>query len=560
MVPSNWVLLALSFSPSALAAFTIQKPKLQVPPNFAPVRDEVKDLFTNAFSAYTKFAFGHDDLTPVTKSFTDGRNGWGASIVDAMDTMKIMGLEDLFQTAINFSSQIDFSKSNTPDTVSLFESTIRYVGGLLSAYQLNGNKPQILVEKAQQLTDKLALGFAASPVPFGFVDFSVDQPVIATSNVAEAGTLTLEWSTLSQLTGNPKYRNLSESSVRHIAQLTPPLPGLPAQSIDPQSGDFIGAYVSWGGGTDSYLEYLVKYTRLDPTIDPLFLQTWETAVDSSIKWLLKESTVDNWLFLADFEDDRVIRHIGSHLACFHGGNWILGGSLLNNQTIVNIGLKLVDACINTYASTATGIGPEVFSFISKVTTQPPNGTDDGNFTDSGVPIQPSDLAFNAKHGFYFFPDSNDYILRPEVLESNFYAWRVSGDTKYLQNAENALRSFQKFLIVPGGDGGVSGLNDVNNATVTDSTRVDDTESFFFAEVMKYLYLTFDDPTNISIDEWVFNTEAHPLRAPSLNGPLGGKGPIPNAPYNAAKVASAPFPEISKSPKAPTQINQILGGL
>lgn len=102
-----------------------------------------------------------------------------------MSTMKIMGLEDLFQSAINFSSQIDFSQSKTPDTVSLFESTIRYVAGLLSAYELNGNQPQALVDKAKQLTDKLVLGFqGATDVPFGFVDFSSDTPVIATVGVS----------------------------------------------------------------------------------------------------------------------------------------------------------------------------------------------------------------------------------------------------------------------------------------------------------------------------------------------------------------------------------------
>ena len=95
--------------------------------------------------------------------------------------MKIMGLEDLFQIGVNFSSHTDFSMSKTADTVSLFESTIRYVGGLLSAYELNGNQPQILVDKAKQLTDKLVLGFAdGNPIPFGFVDFSTDQPVKST--------------------------------------------------------------------------------------------------------------------------------------------------------------------------------------------------------------------------------------------------------------------------------------------------------------------------------------------------------------------------------------------
>ena len=67
---------------------------------------------------------------------------------------------------------------------------------------------------------------------------------------------------------------------------------------------------------------------------------------------MKTSTTGNFVYLADFDDNRQIRHIGSHLACFHGGNWLLGGKLLNNQTIVDIALELVDACWNTYASTA----------------------------------------------------------------------------------------------------------------------------------------------------------------------------------------------------------------
>ena len=162
----------------------------------------------------------------------------------------------------------------------------------------------------------------------------------------------MEWHTLSTLTGDDTYRQLAEGAAKHITQLTPPLPGLPAQGIDPSTGGSVGAYVTWGGGTDSYLEYLLKYPRLNLNADPAFVQTWQTAVDSSIKFLMKESTVGGQTYLADLQDNRQIRHIGSHLECFHGGNWILGGKLLNNQTIVDIGLKLVDSCWNTYASTA----------------------------------------------------------------------------------------------------------------------------------------------------------------------------------------------------------------
>ena len=84
--------------------------------------------------------------------------------------------------------------------------------------------------------------------------------------------------------------------------------GLPAQGIDPSSGEPVGAYIgcifdsltcgptyrlsqTWGGGSDSYLEYLIKYARLSNTADNSFADAWLTAVDSSIKHLKKVSFV-----------------------------------------------------------------------------------------------------------------------------------------------------------------------------------------------------------------------------------------------------------------------------
>lgn len=115
----------------------------------------------------------------------------------------------------------------------------------------------------------------------------------------------------------------------------------------------------------------------------------------------------------------------------------------------------------------TGIGPEAFAYISS----------DGNFT-GGDPITPEQLAFYNKHGYYI--TSSDYIQRPEVLESNFYAFRATGDTKYLDRAASAVRSFNTFLKTPGG---FACLNDVNNVT---APLLDAGESFWYAEVLKYL--------------------------------------------------------------------------
>ena len=104
----------------------------------------------------------------------------------------------------------------------------------------------------------------------------------------------------------------------------------------------------------------------------------------------------------------------------------MGGKLLNNQTIVNYGLQLTDACWNTYQSTMTGIGPETFAYESS----------DGNYTGGAAPT-PAQMSFYKQHGFYI--TGSDYILRPEVLESNFYAWRVTGNEKYLKRAASAIK-------------------------------------------------------------------------------------------------------------------------
>ncbi|KAI5118171.1 hypothetical protein M0805_005793 [Coniferiporia weirii] len=539
-------LLVAAVLAGATSAASVQKPGLTLPSEAAADAALIKEMFSDAFSTYNKFAFGHDDLQPVSETFNDGRNGWGASIIDGMSTMFIMGLDDFFNEALNFSGTIDFSNSQVDETVSVFETSIRYVGGMLSAYQLSGSKYEILVEKAKEVADKMAFAWVGdNTIPFGELNFTTNEPVIQSSNIAEAGTLTLEWSTLSKLTGNDTYRSLTEGSVRTIIGLSgDPLPGLAPQCIDPSSSQFDCSYITWGGGSDSYFEYLLKYPILTGTTDPIFIDTWRLAVDSSIRFLKRTSTVGDHVYLADLDDDGDIRHIGSHLACYYGGNWLLGGKLLGNDTIVDVALDLVEACWNTYQSTATGIGPETFAFISS----------DGNFTGGDAPSA-SDLAFYNEHGFYI--TGSDYILRPEVLESNFYAWRVTGDEKYVTRARDAANSMNEFLKV---NNAFAGTNDVNNKT---TSFIDDTESFFFAEVMKYLFLTFDDPEHISLDNFVFNTEAHPFPYGSLPDSFG-KNPLtfPDTtlkPTKAKSASPASFPAVSSNAFLPTQIVQLVHG-
>lgn len=116
----------------------------------------------------------------------------------------------------------------------------------------------------------------------------------------------------------------------------------------------------------------------------------------------------------------------------------------------------------------TGIGPEIFGYFSA----------DGNFT--GATPTPADLAFYEKHGFFIYPQAEYYYLRPEVLESNFYAWRVTGNDTYLSRAASAIDSINKFLKAPAAFAGIWNVDKV------DSGFIDDTESFWYGEVLKYL--------------------------------------------------------------------------
>ncbi|CDO70470.1 Glycoside Hydrolase Family 47 protein [Trametes cinnabarina] len=515
--------LAISLSAGGVYGARIQIPFLPLPPDASQRRQDLKDIFLTSWNAYKQFAFPHDDLTPISESFTDGRNGWGASAVDALTTLEI------FEEIVNFTSHIDFTISHTTDTVSIFETSIRYLAGMLSAYELSGKKYPALVKQAEILGTKMSAAWInGNKIPFGELDFNTSTPVIQTSNIAEAGTLTLEWSRLAEYTGNDTFRALAEGSVRQIASLPDPIPGFPPKALTrPQASLSAPTY---------YLEYLIKYARITNTKDPIFADTWHTAVDSSIHTLLRQSTVGNHTYLADLDDSGTIRHIGSHLACFMAGNWIMGGKLLNNNTIVNIGLALNEGCWNTYASTATGIGPEAFGYISS----------DGGFTGSGDPDAGA-LAFYNRNGFYILPGDSDYFMRPEVLESNFYAWRSTGNIKYYERAVSAMNSFKTFLKTP-----TVAFAPIDDVDSTDSDFIDDMESFWFAEVLKYLYLTFDDPNRISLDNFVFNTEAHPFIAPP-ELPSYGSGHLTSENTKPFKAVSGPLPAVSFNPKLPAKI-------
>lgn len=190
------------------------------------------------------------------------------------------------------------------------------------------------------------------------------------------------------------------------------------------------------------------------------------------------------------------------MACFDGGNFILGGLTLNEPRYISFGIELTASCHDTYTSTLTGIGPETFKWQ--------DGRLPANSSNNKPP--PNDQSsFYKSAGFWI--DNANYVLRPEVIESYYYAYRATGDTKYQEWAWDAFLAINRTCSV---GSGYSSVNDVNSPG--GGGFQDFQESFWFAEVLKYSYLIQTDDADYQVqadhsNKFVFNTECHPVAIP-----------------------------------------------
>ena len=171
---------------------------------------QIRDEFQKAWAGYKKHAWLHDELSPVTGKFRDPFCGWAATLVDTLDTLWIMGLENDFDEAARAVDKIDFTTSPRGD-IPMFETTIRYLGGLLAAYDVSGGKYKNLLDKAVELAEILIGAFdTPNRMP---VLYYYWKPTFASqahrasgrSNLAELGSLSMEFTRLAQLTKNPRY-------------------------------------------------------------------------------------------------------------------------------------------------------------------------------------------------------------------------------------------------------------------------------------------------------------------------------------------------------------------
>ncbi len=413
---------------------------------------QIKNEFLHAWQGYKTHAWGHDELKPLSK----GHRDWHSvpllmTPVDAFDTMLLMGLKTEAEEARELIlNQLSFDHDIT---VKNFEITIRMLGGLLSAYQLDGDERflRLAIDLGQRL---LPVFNSPTGMPYTFVNLKTGAVSGAVTNPAEIGTLLLEFGTLSKLTENPAYYTAAKKALVELYNRRSPL-GLVGTTINVDTGQWGDPSSHISGMIDSYYEYLFKAWKL---FDDAECKTmWETSIAAVNQYVADEVDSGFWYGRVDMNTGaRTGRYFGS-LDAFFPGLLIYAGDRPRAE-------KLQASCHKMW--TLHGIEPEMLDYSSMKVT------------------------------------AANYELRPEIIESAFYLYTFTKDPKYLEMGRTFFESLRQYCRT---DAGYAALN-----SVISKEKKDSMESFFLAETMKYLYLLYT-PETVDLQKVVFNTEAHPLQ-------------------------------------------------
>lgn len=489
-------------------------------------QQKVKDSFIHAWSGYKKYAMGYDELMPLSHHGIDGLGGLGATVVDALDTAIIMGADEIVSEAGSWIETQLLDRIKHKGQVNLFETTIRVLGGLLSAYHLsggdggmkltrNGPKPAVYLDTARDLADRLLSAFTASPtsVPYSDVilrDSSAHPAPGGLSSTSEVSTLQLEFNYLSMVSGDPKYSLEAMKVLEHLKTL-PKVEGLVPIYISPHSGQFSGENIRLGSRGDSYYEYLLKvwlHQGGSQNTNMTYLyDMYSEAMKGVHNRLVRKSVPNGLVFVGElpYGSNGAFSPKMDHLVCFLPGTLALGATkgktkeramkdnLLTFEDLENLKLAedLMHTCFQMYSVTSTGLAPEIAYFHTEEYSE--EGLDGGNKTSKYL----SDIII--KHA------DRHNLLRPETVESLLFLYRITEDPKYREWGWQIFEAFENYTKVD--TGGYSSLDDVTHIP---PQRRDKMETFFLGETLKYLYLLFSDSDVIPLDKFIFNTEAHPL--------------------------------------------------
>ncbi|KAF2831989.1 mannosyl-oligosaccharide 1,2-alpha-mannosidase [Ophiobolus disseminans] len=495
-------------------------------------REAVKDAFLLSWKAYEKHGWGFDEYHPVSHGgrYMVEPNGMGWIIVDALDTLMLMNLTQELNHAREWvSTTLDYNKKQDVNT---FETTIRMLGGLLSAHYLQetlpGMKPinpkdeDLFLEKADDLADRV-MGAFDSPSGVPWASFilqdgkgEASHADGGASSTAEATTLQLELKYLAYLTGEAHYWEKAEK-VMQVVDNNGAKDGLLPIFIYADRGTFRGTEIRLGSRGDSYYEYLIKQHL--QTGEPIYREMWDQSLQGVKDNLLTYTKHSHFTVLAERPSglDGALHPKMDHLVCFYPGTIALaatGGLPLSEakklpswgkqqEEDMALARELTKTCMGMYRVTPSGLAPEIAHFeLSE-----PNMLYHAPILPSKDDIDKDVPAGEGwKRDFVIKGADAHNLQRPETVESLFYMWRITGDEMYREWGWEMFEAFVKWTKVED-EGGFTSVGDV---MVVPPPKRDNMESFWLAETLKYFYLLFGPDDILPLDQIVLNTEAHPF--------------------------------------------------
>jgi mannosidase alpha-like ER degradation enhancer 2 len=421
--------------------------------NADSLASEVRKEFLHAWNAYKTYAWGHDGLRPLSKSFYDWQSvPFYLSAVDALDTMILMGLKSEADSTRDFvAAHLSF---NHDVYVKNFEFTIRLLGGLISGYQLSGDRR--LLTLAEDLATRMLPAFnSPTGMPYMYVNLKTGAVREPRSNPAEIGTLLVEYGSLSKLTGKPAYYNAAKNALRKLYSLRSNI-GLVGTAIDIETGKWLDPDSHVSACIDSYYEYLVKCQLLFDDNDCRAM--WDSSYAALNRYVADTAASGFWYGHVNMETGKRTRQWFGALDAFFPAALVLAGDLPRAQ-------KLQESCVKMW--NLHGIEPDELDY--------------GTMTVTG----------------------ERYFLNPEIMESTYYLYQATRDPRYLLMGKSLFDSLRTYCRAPAGYAELK--------SVITKVKSDRMESYFLAETLKYLYLLFAPPSTLDFKHVIFNTEAHPIR-------------------------------------------------
>jgi hypothetical protein len=426
--------------------------------------ETVKSDMLHAWGAYKKYAWGHDVLKPLSKSYYD----WYArslfiSPIDAYSTLKVMGFDSEAERIERF---VTDSLSFDEDIfVKTFEVNIRVLGGLLSMYQYTQN-PAVL-QKAVDFGNRILPAFSSKTgIPYYWVNLKTGAVKGDTVNVAEGGSYLIEMGMLSWFTNNARYYQAARRAMTALHERRSAI-GLLGQDISVSTGIWTNKVSHIGACTDSYYEYLYKSWVLFH--DPLMKQIWDESLVAINKYVAVEKDGRLWYGRVDMESGKPTGSYVTLWDAYFPAILALSGDTTRAERLQ----QTWDYVWNLY-----GVEPMVYDFGKAEARNP------------------------------------GYDLNPEIIESAYYLYRITGKEKYKNMVRGYLKDLHKKCRT---ETAFTALSDVRNGK-----QDDEMATFFLAETLKYLYLTFAPDSTFGFKNHVFNTEAHPYNTGNIDTNLTGR--------------------------------------